>query len=75
MDPSRATDETEERDGAASQTIAVDPVCGVRLERALAPSSTIHRDRKHWFCSDSCKATFLHDPEHYLGLGLDRRNG
>jgi Cu+-exporting ATPase len=54
-------------DAEESLVMALDPVCGMRLERALAPSSTVYGGRKYAFCSDSCRATFLRDPDHYLG--------
>jgi P-type Cu+ transporter len=49
------------------EAMTFDPVCGMRIERALASSSTIYQGRKYSFCSDSCRATFDRDPEHYVG--------
>ena len=49
-----------------SRAITFDLVCGKRVERALAPSSTMYDGRKYSFCSDSCKSTFERDPRHYL---------
>lgn len=55
--------EFEDRSGDGP--ISQDPVCGMKVEKALASSSTVYRGAKVFFCSDSCRATFLLDPEHY----------
>lgn len=48
-----------------SSTMAVDPVCGMRVERALATGTEEFRGRLYFFCSASCKQTFRVNPGHY----------
>jgi uncharacterized protein len=37
---------------------ATDPVCGMQVEIALAPASTVHQGRRAHFCSDRCRLRF-----------------
>ena len=46
--------------------MAHDPVCGMKVEKALAPGTALYAGQRFFFCSDSCRATFEGDPEHYL---------
>lgn len=55
----------ELEDRTVDGPISEDPVCGMKVEKALASSTTMYRGTKVFFCSDSCRATFLLDPEHY----------
>jgi membrane fusion protein, copper/silver efflux system len=52
--------------GAASQ----DPVCGMEVDeaRARAAGKVAEHHGKHlYFCSDTCKSTFLSSPDRFLG--------
>lgn len=40
-----------------------DPVCGMRVEADKAAESSEFRDRKVYFCSQSCKQRFDRAPE------------
>jgi YHS domain-containing protein/uncharacterized membrane protein YraQ (UPF0718 family) len=41
---------------------AVDPVCGMQVERQLAPANARGGDRTYFFCSDRCRDRFVADP-------------
>jgi YHS domain-containing protein/uncharacterized membrane protein YraQ (UPF0718 family) len=45
---------------------AVDPVCGMQVERQLAPASTRHSDQTVFFCSDRCWDRFIASPDRYM---------
>lgn len=45
--------------------VALDPVCRMKVERALAAGTETFRGRTYFFCSASCKQTFRADPTHY----------
>ena len=47
---------------------ATDPVCGMRVDRSKALSTT-HRGRTFYFCSDQCLSAFQADPGTYLRRG------
>jgi YHS domain-containing protein/uncharacterized membrane protein YraQ (UPF0718 family) len=38
---------------------AIDPVCGMQVERQLAPASTQSGDQTYFFCSDRCHDRFV----------------
>jgi YHS domain-containing protein/uncharacterized membrane protein YraQ (UPF0718 family) len=41
---------------------AIDPVCGMQVERQLAPATARSGDRTYFFCSDRCRDRFVADP-------------
>ena len=54
---------------AASATTAakvLDPVCGMEVETADAPTTT-YKGQTYYFCSDDDKEEFLKNPEQYAG--------
>ncbi len=48
---------------------AIDPVCGMQVQTANAPTHTIHNGRSYWFCSDRCHARFDANPARFAGKG------
>jgi len=46
---------------------ATDPVCGMQVETANAPATAEHAGQMFYFCSDSCRAHFVKDPERHAG--------
>jgi uncharacterized protein len=44
---------------------AIDPVCGMQVERQLAPASARRGDRTSFFCSDRCRDRFVADSDRY----------
>ena len=48
----------------------VDPVCGMRVDPAVAVSRNLHSEhdgRDLYFCGRGCKLEFDEDPERFLG--------
>jgi uncharacterized membrane protein YraQ (UPF0718 family)/YHS domain-containing protein len=42
------------RDRYGSGRHAIDPMCGMQVEKANAPAHVVHDGEEHWFCSDHC---------------------
>ena len=59
-----------DRFGAGAGT-AIDPVCGMQVETAHAPASTLHAGRPWYFCSDRCGHRFESDPDRYVRTSGD----
>ncbi len=49
---------------------AVDPVCGMAVDPHETAHHASHAGREHHFCSASCKAKFVAEPERYLDRTL-----
>jgi len=43
-----------------------DPVCGMQVDETRATAMVEHGGSKYYFCSQSCKEKFEHDPEQYV---------
>jgi Cu+-exporting ATPase len=54
------------RAGDAAPHLAVDPVCGMKVDPHTAKHRAEHGGRTYYFCSASCREKFLADPAHYL---------
>jgi uncharacterized membrane protein YraQ (UPF0718 family)/YHS domain-containing protein len=52
--------------------LALDPVCGMQVETALAPASTIQEGRLAYFCSDHCHQRFEADPDRFATVPAGR---
>jgi YHS domain-containing protein len=51
-------------------TLAIDPVCGMRVDEAEALGPARFEARTFYFCSELCKSRFDADPERYaVGSG------
>jgi xanthine dehydrogenase accessory factor len=50
----------------AAPTVAIDPVCHMKVTIATARHVGTWDDRTWYFCNPRCKDKFLADPEHYL---------
>jgi len=44
---------------------ALDPVCGMQVETANAPASTMHQGHRVYFCSDHCRFKFESEPTRF----------
>jgi Cu+-exporting ATPase len=51
--------------GSAS---AIDPVCGMDVDPAIAEHHAAHAGVEHYFCSAGCQRKFESDPAHYVGV-------
>ena len=45
--------------------MVVDPVCGMRINRADAEATAEYEGRTYYFCIEQCRQKFLSQPEHY----------
>ena len=45
---------------------AMDPVCGMRVDRQAGKPTSIYEGRTYYFCSEGCKARFDAEPERYV---------
>jgi len=46
--------------------MAIDPVCGMKVDAAKTAHRHIHQDHTYFFCSASCRGKFVADPQKYL---------
>jgi YHS domain-containing protein len=54
------------------ENMAVDPVCGMRINRNHAIASVEHDGKTYYFCAVDCWQKFLKDPNRYTGGGRER---
>jgi putative ABC transport system ATP-binding protein len=47
--------------------MAIDPVCGMSVDRASAPAQATCDGQVFYFCARGCRDEFLEAPERYLG--------
>jgi len=47
------------------QRCAIDPVCGMQVEKANAPAEALYGGVMYFFCSDRCHERFEADPERF----------
>lgn len=52
---------------------AVDPVCGMAVDRAAAQHRAEHEGHDYVFCSAGCRTKFVADPGKYLGEKLEAK--
>ena len=45
---------------------AVDPVCGMSVDKATAKATYEYKGKTYYFCCSGCKDKFVKDPEKYL---------
>ncbi len=58
------------RDAAGTGRFAIDPTCGMQVEKASAPAHLVHGGAEIWFCGDGCRDRFVET--HEIG-GLQAR--
>jgi YHS domain-containing protein/uncharacterized membrane protein YraQ (UPF0718 family) len=54
-----------------AQRYAIDPVCGMQVERANAPAEALHAGQMYFFCSDRCHERFEANPARYASPGAE----
>jgi P-type Cu+ transporter len=65
MDPA-AHDHSHARAGDAMPPgQAIDPVCGMTVDVAIAKHTHVHEGKAWYFCSPRCRETFIADPARY----------
>jgi YHS domain-containing protein len=48
---------------------AIDPVCGMQVEKANAPATATYEGRQFWFCADRCRERFEAAPARFAAKG------
>jgi P-type Cu+ transporter len=56
----------EMQGAAATGHMAIDPVCGMKVDPHTAKHRAEYGGRPYYFCSAGCREKFLTDPERYL---------
>src|SRR5437660_11995993 len=51
---------------ATAPALAIDPVCGMRVDPAQAAATTQYGGKEYYFCAIGCKVKFERNPEAYL---------
>jgi YHS domain-containing protein len=46
--------------------IAIDPVCGMKVDKQNPRGTFEHEGRTYYFCSPGCERSFRKDPQMYL---------
>ncbi len=49
--------------------MAIDPVCGMKVDTTTSQLSIEHDGTIYWFCGRGCLLEFRDDPEKYLDPG------
>lgn len=47
--------------------MAVDPVCGMKVEPQQAAAKEEHGGQTYYFCSEACHKSFVAEPQKYSG--------
>ncbi len=55
-----------ESSSGASPDVAIDPVCGMKVDKRTAKHTLTHDGATYYFCSGACREKFAADPMHYL---------
>jgi Cu+-exporting ATPase len=53
---------------------AVDPVCGMRIDSSKTRFTSDYDGMRYYFCSETCKHRFDHDPPAYLQSEITATN-
>jgi len=49
--------------------MAVDPVCGMKVEESSAAATSDYQGKTYYFCAPGCKVAFDKEPQKYLDGG------
>ncbi|MDP9165544.1 MAG: permease [Actinomycetota bacterium] len=60
----------EDQHGEAGSVPVTDPVCGMTVDPAVAATAD-HAGRAYFFCSDTCRSTFIAEPLAHLTTSQD----
>jgi YHS domain-containing protein len=59
----------ETADQYQSDNMVLDPVCGMRINKAHAAATMEFRGQKYYFCLEECRQKFAAEPSRYLTTG------
>ncbi len=62
--------QVEVMDQYQSENTVIDPVCGMHVNKAVAPARMEYLNRTYYFCLDECRQKFAADPGRYLTQGI-----
>ncbi|HKW72486.1 MAG TPA: YHS domain-containing protein [Candidatus Dormibacteraeota bacterium] len=57
-----------------SKGTAIDPVCGMTVDKATAEYRSFRGDDTFYFCSAGCKQAFDKDPDRYASGSVERHH-
>lgn len=57
----------EQSDQYQQETLTTDPVCRMRIRKALAAAKHEYRGVTYYFCTDKCRESFVAAPGQYVG--------
>ena len=60
-------------DPGSATAMAIDPVCGMRVDPHKTQHRAAHQGRTHYFCSAGCQAKFTASPDNYLVPKADQK--
>jgi P-type Cu+ transporter len=60
---------SESENGNPPALVAIDPVCGMKVDPAKARHTFLHDGVTYYFCCDGCRNMFAADPAKYLKSG------
>ena len=46
--------------------MATDPICHMQVDEQGAQWTSVHDERRYYFCCSACKETFDADPERFI---------
>ena len=65
MDHDKQHQHADDHAGAGAES-AIDPICGMTVEKASARYTSQYQGGTYYFCSDGCRVTFNKDPARAL---------
>ena len=54
-------------DAGAEAALAVDPVCGMKVDPNAGKPEAVYQGETYYFCVEGCRTKFVANPENYLG--------
>ena len=53
----------------------LDPVCGMTVDQNITGLATTIQGRTYYFCAESCRKSFIENPQKYLCPGAPKKKG
>ncbi len=55
----------------SEERFAIDPTCGMQVEKSIAPAHCVDAEGEHWFCSDGCRDRYVTDARRRAPAKID----
>ena len=52
--------------------MAIDPVCGMKVDEKTAKFKTTYKGKIYYFCAPGCKFMFEENPQKYVGSSTNK---